>query len=38
VTSSTLRGFGLRADIEAGEYTIPGLIEAIVAHHKNCGK
>jgi uroporphyrinogen-III synthase len=32
VTSSTLRGFGLRVDIEAREYTIPGLIEAIVAH------
>jgi uroporphyrinogen-III synthase len=34
VTSSTLRGFGLRVDIEASKYTIPGLIEAIVAHHK----
>src|SRR5229473_2235895 len=32
VTSSTLRGLGLRVDIEASEYTIPGLIEAIVAH------
>ena len=32
VTSSTLRGFGLPVDIEAREYTIPGLIEAIVAH------
>jgi uroporphyrinogen-III synthase len=38
VTSSTLRGFGLRVDIEARQYTIPGLIEAIVVHHKNCGK
>src|SRR5207244_4323802 len=30
VTSSTLRGLGLRVDIEAGEYSIPGLIKAIV--------
>ncbi|MGH9503863.1 MAG: uroporphyrinogen-III synthase [Terriglobales bacterium] len=29
VTSSTLREFGLRVDIEAAEYTIPGLIKAI---------
>jgi len=29
VTSSTLREIGLRADIEAGQYTIPGLIDAI---------
>jgi uroporphyrinogen-III synthase len=29
VTSSTLRELGLRADIEARQYTIPGLIEAI---------
>ena len=34
VTSSTLRGLGLPVDIEAREYTIPGLVEAIVAHHK----
>lgn len=34
VTSSTLRGLGLRVDIEAREYTIPGLIEAIVVHQK----
>ena len=34
VTSSTLRGLGLRVDIEAGEYTIPGLIDAIVVHQK----
>jgi len=31
VTSSTLRELGLRVDIEAREYTIPGLIEAIAA-------
>jgi uroporphyrinogen-III synthase len=30
VTSSTLRELGLRADIEAEEYTIPGLIQAIL--------
>ncbi len=29
VTSSTLRDFGLPVDIEAREYTIPGLIKAI---------
>jgi uroporphyrinogen-III synthase len=31
VTSSTLREVGLRADIEAKVYTIPGLIKAIAA-------
>ena len=31
VTSSTLRELGLPVDIEAREYTIPGLIQAIVA-------
>jgi uroporphyrinogen III methyltransferase/synthase len=31
VTSSTLREVGLRADIEAKVYTIPGLIKAITA-------
>jgi uroporphyrinogen-III synthase len=30
VTSATLRELGLAVDIEAREYTIPGLIEAIV--------
>ena len=30
VTSSTLRELGLRADIEAKEFTIPGLVEAIL--------
>ena len=33
-TSSTLRALGLRVDIEARKYTIPGLIEAIVVHQK----
>ena len=30
ITSSTLRELGLPVDIEAKEYTIPGLIQAIV--------
>jgi len=30
VTSATLRGVGLPVDISAKEYTIPGLVEAIV--------
>jgi uroporphyrinogen III methyltransferase / synthase len=30
VTSSTLRELGLRVDIAAKEFTIPGLVEAIV--------
>jgi len=30
VTSATLRKFGLPVDIEAGEYTIPGLVTAIL--------
>jgi uroporphyrinogen-III synthase len=30
VTSATLREFGLPVDIEAKEYTIPGLVAAIV--------
>ncbi len=29
ITSSTLREFGLKVDVEAAEYTIPGLIKAI---------
>ncbi|HKS72363.1 MAG TPA: uroporphyrinogen-III synthase, partial [Terriglobales bacterium] len=29
VTSATLRELGLRADIEARKYTVPGLIQAI---------
>ncbi len=34
VTSSTLRDFGLSVAIEAREYTMPGLVKAIVAHQK----
>jgi uroporphyrinogen-III synthase len=32
VTTATLRELGLKADIKAKEYTIPGLVEAIVSH------
>jgi uroporphyrinogen-III synthase len=32
VTSSTLRELGLGVDIEAKEYTIPGLVDAIIAY------
>ena len=32
ITSSTLREFGLPVDIEAEEYTIPGLMKAIAKH------
>jgi uroporphyrinogen-III synthase len=34
VTSATLREFGLPVDIEASEYTIPGLVAAIVREAK----
>ena len=30
ITADTARGFGLRVDAEAKEYTIPGLVEAVV--------
>jgi len=33
VTSSTLKDLGLRVDVEAEEYTIPGLVEAILKAH-----
>lgn len=32
VTSATLREFGLPIDIEARQYTVPGLVDAICAH------
>ena len=35
VTSATLREFGLPVDIEAKEYTIPGLVAAIVAARRH---
>jgi uroporphyrinogen III methyltransferase/synthase len=31
ITADTARGFGLGVDAEAREYTIPGLVEAVVA-------
>ena len=34
VTSSTLRELGLPVDIEAAEYTIPGLIKAIARYNR----
>jgi uroporphyrinogen-III synthase len=30
ITAETARGHGLRVDTEAEEYTIPGLVEAVV--------
>jgi len=33
VTSATLKEVGLRVDIEAKEYTVPGLVEAILKAH-----
>jgi uroporphyrinogen-III synthase len=38
VTSSTLREFGLRVDIEATEFSIPGLIGALVARFQQRGQ
>jgi uroporphyrinogen III methyltransferase/synthase len=32
VTSATARELGLRVDVEASRYTIPGLVEALVEH------
>jgi uroporphyrinogen III methyltransferase/synthase len=29
ITADTARGHGIRVDVEAREYTIPGLIEAV---------
>jgi len=37
VTSATLRQLGLPVDVEAREYTIPGLVKAIVAARKQWG-
>jgi uroporphyrinogen-III synthase len=33
VTTATLKEVGLRADIEAEEYTVPGLVEAMLKAH-----
>jgi uroporphyrinogen III methyltransferase / synthase len=35
VTSATLRELGLSVDIEAREYTIPGLVRAIARSSKS---
>jgi len=37
VTSATLRAFGLPVDIEAQEYTIPGLVRAFVNFRRRVG-
>ena len=34
ITSTTLKNFGIKVDIEAKEYTIAGLVEAIFTHYK----
>jgi uroporphyrinogen-III synthase len=34
VTSETLRRYGLTVDVQARQYTIPGLIEALIEHAK----
>lgn len=36
VTSRTIRDNGLRVDVEASEYTIDGLIQALAAHFASC--
>jgi uroporphyrinogen III methyltransferase/synthase len=33
VTSATVRELGMRVDVEAEEYTIPGLLKAIREFH-----
>jgi uroporphyrinogen-III synthase len=38
VTSATLLEAGLRADIAAKEFTIPGLVKAIVSARSSAGK
>jgi uroporphyrinogen-III synthase len=38
ITSATLRNLGLPVDIEAKEYTIPGLVEAIVSRFQSASK
>jgi uroporphyrinogen III methyltransferase/synthase len=34
ITSETMRRLGLRVDIEAAQYDIPGLISAIRTHYQ----
>lgn len=35
ITAETARNYGLTVDIEAGEYTIPGLLKAILDYYNN---
>jgi len=37
ITSATVRELGMRVDVEAAEYTIPGLLRAIRAFHEGAG-
>ena len=34
VTAGTARELGLRVDLEAGEHTVEGLVEALVGHYR----
>ena len=34
ITADTLKNFGIKADIEAKEYTITGLVDAILKHYR----
>ncbi len=38
ITSDTARDLGVQVDIEADPYTIPGLIDALLAHYNVAGK
>lgn len=35
ITSDTVRSFDMEPDIEPGEYTIPGLTDALLAHYQD---
>ncbi|MBI4310515.1 MAG: uroporphyrinogen-III synthase, partial [Chloroflexi bacterium] len=35
ITAQTARNLGLRVDIQASDYTIPGLVEALKGHFSN---
>jgi uroporphyrinogen III methyltransferase/synthase len=32
ITTKTLEGYGLKVNVQPGEYTIPGLVDSIVQH------
>jgi uroporphyrinogen III methyltransferase/synthase len=38
ITSATVRELGMRVDVEAAEYTIPGLLKAIREYHAEAGE